>query len=132
MSGQEQLGERIHELRRQKGLTLTELARQASVSKGYLSQIERGEAGRPSAQVLFGIASVLGTSVASLLGMPTAAGESEVVVSDSLAAFANDAKLSDDEVAMLARVRYRGRQPQTPEDWRYLYESIKRSISRTD
>jgi transcriptional regulator with XRE-family HTH domain len=132
MSEAPQLGDRIQELRKQKGLTLTELARQASISKGYLSQIERGEAGRPSAQVLYVIASVLGTSVASLLGMPIGDADAEVMISESLGAFAKAANLSDDEVAMLARVRYRGRQPQTVEDWRYLYESIKRSLSGSD
>lgn len=132
MSEDPQLGDRIQELRKQKGLTLTELARQASISKGYLSQIERGEAGRPSAQVLYGIASVLGTSVASLLGMPIGDADAEVMISESLGDFAKAANLSEDEVAMLARVRYRGRQPQTVEDWRYLYESIKRSLSGSD
>jgi transcriptional regulator with XRE-family HTH domain len=127
-----QLGGRVRELREQKGLSLSELARQTGVSKGYLSQIERGDAINPSAQALYRIASVLGTSVAALLGMPVGGAETEVVISDSLRAFAESNRLSDDEVAMLARVRYRGRQPRTQEDWRYLYESIKRSVPGGD
>lgn len=130
MTDSEQLGDRIRQLRKQKRMTLSELARQASVSKGYLSQIERGDAGRPSAQALHGIASVLGTSVASLLGMPVGEADTEIMISESLRKFAEVENLSEDEVAMLARVRYRGRQPRTVEDWRFLYESIKRSIPR--
>ena len=29
---------------------------------------------------------------------------------------------------MLAGIRYRGLQPGTKDDWRYLYESIRRSV----
>lgn len=129
MDSQEQVGHLIRKLRTQKGLTLTELARQAGISKGYVSQIERGATGRPSAQVLHGIASVLGVSAAGLLGMPTDGAETEIVISKSLRDFAKSAHLTDEEVAMLARVRYRGRQPQAEDDWRFLFESIKRSVS---
>jgi len=132
MSENQGLGQRLRQSREKKGLSLSELARQAEVSKGYLSQIESGQTGRPSAQVLYSIASVLGTSVAALLGMPTGEVDSEVMISDSLREFAQAEELDEEEVNMLARVRYRGRQPQTADDWRYLYESIKRSILETD
>ena len=132
MSEDQGLGQRLRQSREEKGLSLSELARQAQVSKGYLSQIESGQTNRPSAQVLHRIASVLGTSVAALLGMPVGGLNSEVMISDSLREFAQAEELDEEGVNMLARVRYRGRQPQTVDDWRYLYESIKRSISETD
>ena len=34
----------------------------------------------------------------------------------------------DDDIQMLAAIRYRGEQPRTIADWRYLYESIQRTI----
>jgi len=128
----DELGDRVRALRKEKGMSLSEVARQAEISKGYLSQIEAGDTERPSAQVLFQIASVLGTSVGSLLGMPGAEPDGEVMLSESLQEFAQAEGLGDEERDMLARVRYRGRQPQTVDDWRYLYESIKRSIPKSD
>lgn len=107
-------------------MAAVELAKQAGVSKGYLSEIESGGAPRPSADILFRIAAALGTSIGDLL-------EKEVVPSstdipDSLKRFAEATDLPQGDVQMLAQIKFRGEQPRTEEDWRYLYESIKRSI----
>ena len=125
----EHLGDRIRRLRTDLNMNLSECARRAGISKAYLSQIETGQIARPAAQVLYGIASVLGTSVAALLGEPDTAGGPAVVVSETLRAFADQRGLSEQERQMLAQIRYRGRQPETEEDWQYLFESIRRAIS---
>ncbi|MCA1032226.1 helix-turn-helix domain-containing protein [Bacillus timonensis] len=57
------IGKRIQELRLKRGMTLTELATRASVSKSYLSNIERDLKGNPSIEVLSKISSVLGTQL---------------------------------------------------------------------
>ncbi|MCL6633938.1 MAG: helix-turn-helix domain-containing protein [Alicyclobacillus herbarius] len=61
------LGERIHNLRIQKGLSLSELAEKASIAKSYLSSIERGLQANPTVQVLDKLAQVLDVSVQDLL-----------------------------------------------------------------
>lgn len=53
------IGEKIRELREQQGLTQGQLAREADLSQGYLSQLEMGEVKNPSASVLFQIARAL-------------------------------------------------------------------------
>ena len=123
------VGVKIRELREEKALSLSELARQAGISKAYLSQIEAGKTTRPSGEALLRIASVLGSSVAALLGAQTVDyRKSEVMVSQSLRRFAKKEKLSREDTLMLARIRYQGKQPQTTEDWKFLYEAIKRSV----
>lgn len=122
------LHDRIKQRREEKGLAAIELAQQAEISKGYLSEIESGRAARPSGDVLFRIATALGTTVADLL-------EREVrpaprAVHPKLREFANEAELPGEDVQMLAQIRFRGDQPETKDDWRYLYESIRRSIGR--
>lgn len=122
------LHDRIKQRREEKGLAAIELAQRAEISKGYLSEIESGRASRPSGDVLFRIATVLGTTVADLL-------EREVrpasrAVHPMLRALATEEELPDEDVQMLAQIRFRGDQPETKEDWRYLYESIRRSIGR--
>ncbi|MDP3049741.1 MAG: helix-turn-helix transcriptional regulator, partial [Eubacteriales bacterium] len=50
-----ELGRRIRALREEKGLTLTELAERANVTKGYISQIESGTIKKVAANHLFDI-----------------------------------------------------------------------------
>ena len=52
------LGERIREIRMEMGLTAKELAQRASVTPGYISQIEHDQI-KPSMNVMMRIAEVL-------------------------------------------------------------------------
>jgi len=127
-----EVGRRIRELRTEHGMSLSDVAGEADISKAYLSQIETGQVKRPSAQVLFAIASALGTTVAALLGRAPVENAEALLVPQTLRDFATEAGLTEDQVQMLAGIRYRGRQPRKKEDWGYLYESIRRSVRGTD
>lgn len=61
------VGKRIQELRLKKGLSLSELAERAGVSKSYLSTIERDVQSNPSIQFLEKIGAVLNVSADSFL-----------------------------------------------------------------
>jgi transcriptional regulator with XRE-family HTH domain len=122
------LGERIKQRREEKGITAIELSRRAQISKGYLSELESGRAARPSGTILFRIATSLGTTVADLLGEEIRPANSAAPA--ELQAFAEEERLPEEDVRMLARIRFRGEQPRTKDDWRFLYESIRRSIGR--
>jgi XRE family transcriptional regulator of biofilm formation len=61
------LGETIYEFRKQKGLTLSELAKRAKISKSYLSSIERNLNLNPSIQVVKRIAAVLDVELDAFL-----------------------------------------------------------------
>ncbi len=122
------LGARIRRRREEKGIRAAELARQAKISKGYLSQLENAgdENGKPSADILFRIAQALDTTIADLLGkevrIPQRAAPKE------LRDFADEADLPQADVDMLARIQFRGRQPVSKDDWRFLYDAIRRAI----
>lgn len=122
------LGDRIKLRREEKGIAAIELARRAEVSKGYISEIESGGAPRPSGAVLFRIATALGTSIADLLEKEIAPVTPTTIPGD-LRRFADGENLPEGDVLMLAQIKFRGEQPRTEDDWRYLYESIKRSIT---
>ena len=121
-------GERLKRRRAERGWTAAELARRAGVSRAYLSRLEAGKTVRPSAAILERLAGALGTTVADLReqDLPPA----ERGVSEALRAFAAEAGLSAEDVAMLAGIRLRGRQPATAEDWRFVFEAIRRSLPR--
>lgn len=61
------LGDRIHRLRIEKNLSLSELADRAGVAKSYLSAIERFIQVNPTLQVLEKLASVLGVPIQYLI-----------------------------------------------------------------
>lgn len=123
----ESLGDRIKLRRKDIDITAAELARRAGISKGYLSEIETGEAPRPSADVLYRVATALGTTMADLLGKRAQLPTSRSIPA-SLEEFAKEANIPTEDVEMLAKIRFRGEQPKSPEDWRFLYDAIKRSI----
>ena len=58
------LGEKLRELRKQRGLTLEELALQAGLSKSYVWELENKDSQRPSAEKLTGLGDVLGVIAA--------------------------------------------------------------------
>lgn len=119
------IGDGIRSRRKAKGLTLTELAQRCGISKGYLSQIERNEIDRPSGEVLYQIAFYLDTTVADLLGKPTFTSDPQPLVNESLKEFAAREKLEEQEIAELAQVKRRGKQPSTVEDWAFIYRALK-------
>lgn len=57
------LGDKLKDLRKQKGLTLEKLADLAGLSKSYLWELENRESQRPSAEKLTSLADVLGVAV---------------------------------------------------------------------
>jgi transcriptional regulator with XRE-family HTH domain len=62
------LGGRVRELRRGRGLTLEELARQSGVSRAMISKLERGEK-NPTLVVAAKLAEGLGVTLSRLAGM---------------------------------------------------------------
>ena len=128
---EETLGQRVRALRHKQKLSLNDLARLSGVSKGYLSQVERSLTVRPSALTIFSIAEALGTTVGELFegqreGDLEPPDDSELP--DALREFAQEVDLPPTDVDMLAGISYRGAQPRDKDDWRFLYEAIRRSI----
>ncbi len=56
------LGEKLRELRKERGLTLEKLAELAGLSKSYLWELENRESQRPSAEKLTALADALGVA----------------------------------------------------------------------
>ena len=129
VDGSRPLGERIRQRRSEKGLSSAELARRAGISKGYLSELENGgaTAPKPSAEILYRIARELATTIADLMERDVAPAPPATIPSE-LQKFAKDEQLPEADVQMLASIKFRGNQPRTYEDWRFLYDSIRRAV----
>lgn len=121
------IGTRIKTFREQRQLSLSRLAEQAGVSKGYLWSLEnKPDPRRPSADTLYAIASALGVTMADLMGRRLLSAI-DVEVPPSLREFAEEAGLPEADVQMLATIQFRGDRPQTRERWRYIYTAIRTS-----
>lgn len=57
------VGERLFKLRKQKGLTLEQLANKANCSKSYVWELENRNPPRPSAEKLSSLAAALGVTI---------------------------------------------------------------------
>lgn len=126
----ETLGRRISLLRRQHGISLSLLADKVGISKGYLHDLENDQASKPSAEVLYNIALALGTTIAYLLGKRAnpLSDEAPLTIPEALQQFAKEDRIPEEDVRRLACIKYRNAQPKTKDDWRYLYETIKRVV----
>ena len=113
------IGPRIRRLREERGWSLTELAERAGISRSYLYQIERGES-TPTQEKIDQLAKALGALPSELFGEAPS-----IDIPDSLHAFAEQAGLGSAEVHMLAQIQYRGRRPNTQEEWRAIYSVIR-------
>ncbi len=128
----QRLGQRVRFLRQGKGWTLADLAEKAGVSKAYISDLENCQAGKPNIQYVYAIAVALEITLDELLDdavkHPADRARRKVKKEDlppGLAELQQDLDLTDDEVAMLANVNFRGNRPKDKEGWRFLFDAIK-------
>ncbi len=120
-----QFGLQVRDRRKQEKLSQGDLAQQVEISRNYLSQIERGEATNLSWKVRQRLCEVLGLAVDGVEASDDLQG-----LPESLLACATRLKLPSDDVQMLANLKYRGKQPDTPEKWEMLYNVIKLTIGK--
>jgi transcriptional regulator with XRE-family HTH domain len=121
----DEFGKKVRERRLQEKWSQDKLAQAVGISRNYLSQIERGQATNLSWQVREQLTSVLGLKVEEAEAIGSMAD-----LPSSLVEFASRAGLPPDDVLMLARLKYRGQQPTTPEKWELLYNVIKMTMGK--
>jgi transcriptional regulator with XRE-family HTH domain len=121
------IGTRITQMRTDKGLSLSELAAMATVSKSYLSTVEKGSGSRPGATILHKVAQALGVTLADLVGRQVVVDLQAVPI--ELREFAVDRNLPRRDIDMLAGIAFRGDAPKTKERWAFIYDAIKNSAA---
>lgn len=128
-------GDRIRELRDKLKMTQDQLATRAEISKGFLSEVENNNRNL-SSQSLLRIANALGTSVDYLLsgGVTKVVSRKPVVIPPHLSQAAAELNLSynrtlellDAHDSVFARRSNKSRSEFTVEEWKKLYQAIKR------
>ncbi|WP_139891375.1 helix-turn-helix domain-containing protein [Bacillus sp. D386] len=105
------IGKNIQDLRKRKGMTLTQLAANAGISKSYLSNIERGVNQNPSIEVLKRLAFVLNADLKTLL---------RVQESDE-----NDQNLNQELIELIEELKTAVIDKEQMDEYRALIEYIK-------
>jgi transcriptional regulator with XRE-family HTH domain len=124
----QKIGERIRARRQELRWSLSRLADEADVAKGYIWSLEKGETeARPSGKTLYRIAKALGVTMSDLLGRELLV-EPTLERPPELVAFAERENLPDTDIDMLAAINFRGKRPTTDKDWEFLYRAIRASV----
>jgi len=130
------IGERLRTERMLKGLSVTELADRAGISKAYVSQLEAGAQQNPSLDVLKKLADALEITVGRLIGGEVAAPASlqpPPPGDPGLYEFLEERRkrgrpVPEEDVQLLLRLQWRGgaqgTRPRTKEDWASFYEHL--------
>lgn len=129
------LSRKIRHLRKEKAFSLNKLAKKTGVSKTYLWQLENNVSQQPSAEILFKIASALGTTIADLLDKPVRVQSTDVLrlgedeIPYGLRRLINDRgdilDIREEDVKMLMNIQYRGKQPKSVDEWEYILRTIR-------
>lgn len=129
------LAENIKRFRHLKQLSQPALAEKAKLSKGYIYMLESGDMANPSLDKLFAISQALECTIADLIDEDKVAlrVDVEFEIPEGLQEFARRKKreghaLNESDLKCLAHTQYRGKKPQTADDWAYVYEFLKRTF----
>lgn len=130
------LGARLTELRTAQGLSMRKVAADAGISVAYLSKLERDETSNPSIEVLEGLARALNVDLPEL--RPSAGVTAAVELPEALQRFIDENKnrfpelTEQDWQASLARVRLRGRYPETSRDWMSIFIAMRGALEHDE
>lgn len=126
-----QLGAKIRMLRRERGLTLQEVADQVGLSAGYLSQVENGRYENLPLEKLRELADVLGVVTLPELVSGVEVGAESTTYPADLQAFLDEQERAGQPVEAglltllrVARSLKPGLAPLTVEEWRKLYYGL--------
>jgi len=127
------IGQRIREIRRERELTLKQLADKSGLTLTYLSDVERNQT-RPSLKALLRIAGALEVSMADLLsGVEEFGTATDEALPAGLRELKDDptiaSQLDDDWLQTLQRLNYRGKRPQTKEEWQEIFMYLRRILN---
>lgn len=130
------LGDRIANLRKQKSISLPQLAQRAGISKSYLWAIEKGEEeANPSIEILFKVAEGLETTVADLLGEEGVKPRTSISkIEPELEKLIEERRragkpIPEDRILAMTQIKTRRKGKKiTKEDWSLFYQLIDKVL----
>lgn len=132
------LHRRIVALREEKGMSLSQLARESGISKSILHRLEKDDSANPEMETLQKIARTLKVTVGDLLGKDVVKNVRQLPderpewLTKLRAQLKRSGKEPDEDFleALYVLQNRKGQKTSSDEDWLFLYQSIERSFSR--
>lgn len=118
-------------IREKQNIKVSELAKLAGVTRKSIYAIESGRSSNPSADILSKLLKILGTDIDTFMNnvYEDVIDYTDQRFPDSLIDFANKYSVPTEDLKTLSYIRYRGKVPQTVNDWWFIYEALKRSVN---
>jgi transcriptional regulator with XRE-family HTH domain len=134
MADNESIGARIRRYREDRGMSATQLAERAEISKSYLSELENPGDGtkQPSADKLYAIADALGVAMSDLLGRRIIIAPPTTPPASLGEFIAVHPEIPEADVEMLSQIQFRGESPKSLERWEFIYQAIRNSEAMDD
>lgn len=139
-------GERLRRARTDRDLTLRDVSEASGISIAYLSDLERGKLDNPTLDKLRQLALALQVSLNELLGvdeqvpqrrLPKALEEfralttfRQAVAEEARRSARDPEQLEEEWLETLSRVHVGGRRPKDAADYLFIFEAIRRAVSR--
>lgn len=125
----EKFGQQVRQRRKEAGLSQVKFAGKLDISRTYLSMIERGQAGGLTLDMIDKVSLRLGFGrVSEALGNYRVS-NTESRISEplptGLAELKRKLNLPEGDIDLLLTLRFRGRKPQTMEQWEMAYNIIE-------
>jgi len=129
MANNKSIGTRIKRYREERGMSATELATAAKISKSYLSELEHPKEGtkQPSASKLYAIAKALGVAMSDLLGKPIITAPRKKPPASLQKFVERHPEVPQGDIEMLSQIQFRGESPRSIERWEFIYQAIRNS-----
>jgi transcriptional regulator with XRE-family HTH domain len=129
MANKGSIGARIKRYREERGMSASELAAAAKISKSYLSELENPKDGtkQPSADKLYAIAKALGVAMSDLLGKPIITAPPKRPPASLRRFVERHPEVPQGDIEMLSQIQFRGESPRSIERWEFIYQAIRNS-----
>lgn len=123
------LHDRLKEIRKARELTLLQVKERTGLSVSYLSDLERGRTSNPTLDTMEKLAGCYGLTLPDLVAGVEGWGEATTEslppgLSELLASGEIDMGWAQD----LSRLEFRGKRPQTEEEWREIFYYMRRMM----
>lgn len=123
------LHDRLKEVRKTKGLTLLQVKDRTGLSVSYLSDLERGRTSNPTLDTMEKLAACYGMNLPDFVAGVEGWGETtSASLPSGLKTLVEKGEIDTGWAQDLSRLEFRGKRPQTEEEWREIFYYMRRMM----
>jgi len=123
------LHDRLKEVRKARGMTLLQVKDRTGLSVSYVSDLERGRTSNPTMDTMEKLAVSYGMNLPDLVGGVEGWGATTTAaLPPGLETLVERGEIDTGWAQDLSRLEFRGKRPQTEEEWREIFYYMRRMM----